>query len=383
MSNDSFSTKISIAYLNESLGAGGAERQLVELVKNLNREQFHVQVMTYIPDNFYLQDLNHLGITVHCLPRKSKTDLAPIMQLASWLRSSQVDIVHAYLATANLYAVLAKKLARKGKVLVSERSTLLHYTGLSRLKRTLSFWFADLIIANSATAQRDLVGGMLWKDKKVKFIPNGIDVVKFTPTENKMSVRNELGWPNTNRTALTIAGFKPAKNHLGMLDALEDFRPSGTPFRYYWAGQIVSQELLHRIKQRIATLGLTDVVDVLGPRDDVIALYQACDVFILNSLWEGTPNVLLEAIACGCPVIATNVSDVSRYVIPGETGWLIPPDNPGALRETLNQVSEMKDQDLKAMGLKGRQHLLRLGLDFSSMARSYEKVYKDLIGISG
>ena len=106
--------EISIAYVIESLDPGGAERQLVELVKHLDRERFEVRVMTYVPGNFYLPDLERLEVPVRNLERKGKWDLRPVVELARWLHSGEVDLVHAYLNTANLYAVLAGKLAGYG-----------------------------------------------------------------------------------------------------------------------------------------------------------------------------------------------------------------------------------------------------------------------------
>jgi glycosyltransferase involved in cell wall biosynthesis len=107
----------------------------------------------------------------------------------------------------------------------------------------------------------------------------------------------------------------------------------------------------------------------------VLDLYRACDVVVLNSLQEGTPNVVLEALAVGRPVIATDISDVARYVIPGHTGWLVPSNNPQALRLALVEAAAASDEQLEVMGRQGREHLISLGVDSDSLARRHEANY--------
>ena len=379
---DLASPKVSIAYVNESLGPGGAEGQLVELVKHLDRERFDVRIMTYWPDDFHLPELERLGVPVRRLRRKGKWDLRPVVELARWLRSGQVDLVHAYLNTANLYAVLARILAGRGKVVVSERSVEHCYAGLRRLYRNWAYRRADAIIVNSSAARAELMDSKKLNDKRVLFIPNGIDMERYHPvdSETRLLLRRKLGWSPGERIMLTVASYKPPKNHLGIADALAGLDGTGTPLRFHWVGQPESPEMFSQIEKRIAELNLQDVIHISGPRSDIVDLYRACDVLILNSLWEGMPNVVLEALACGCPVIATDVSDVSRYVIPGLTGWLIPPGDADALRMALDQVSQMSEQDLRETGVRGRQHLLGLGVDSNSLARRHEQVYIELLG---
>ena len=373
--------QISIAYVIESLCSGGAERQLVELIKHLDRGRFDVRVMTYVPGNFYLPELERLGVPVRNLKRRGKWDLRPVLELARWLRSGQVDLVHAYLNTPNLYAVLARKLAGRGKVIVSERSAEKHYAGLRRLYRNWAYQRADLIIANSSAAQVELMDQLKLNSKQALFISNGIDMDRFRPVdpETRLLLRKKLGWSSGERIMVTVASYKPQKNHLGMVNALAGFDVAGAPLRFYWVGRPVPRETFLQVEKRIAKLSLKDTIHILGPRNDVVDLYRACDVLVLNSLWEGTPNVVLEALVCGCPVIATDVSDVCRYVIPGLTGWLIPPGDADALRGALDQVSQMSEQELRAMGMRGRHHLLGLGIGSNILARRHEQVYAELL----
>lgn len=380
--NNGANSVIHIAFVLESLGAGGSERQLVELIKNLNREQFKVRVLTYIMDDFFRPELDRLGVSVRCLVRKGKWDLRAAFELARWLRSGEVDLVHAYSPTGNFYAVLAGKMARRGKVVASERCLLLRYlTGLMNIHGPWAYRNADLTIANSSSARSSLIEHLHLASDQVLFIPNGLDFEKFKPLnqEIRSALRKRLGWSGSHRIILTVASFKPQKNHQGILDAVEGDETGRSRLQFYWAGVLAPADEFSRVKERIALLHLTDLIHILGERDDVADLYRACDVLVLSSLWEGTPNVVLEAMACGRPVIATDVSDVSRYVLPGQTGWLVAPGDAEALRQALHEAAQIGDEELEQMGARGRQHLLNLGIDSTTMAHRHEQVYFKLL----
>lgn len=373
--------KVTIAYITESLGAGGAERQLVELIKYLDRTRFNARVVTYYPDNFYRAELDELNVPTYRINRKGKWDLRPAMQLAHWLRSGEVDIVHAYLTTANFYAALAGRLARRGRIIATERCDWRRVTGRVRLYGNWAYRQADLVIANSDSARVNLMADLKLAADHTLFIPNGLDVNRFAPADRaaRAALRDRLGWTDSQRSVLTVASFKPQKNHLGLVEALADFDLARTSLQFYWAGPPAPSSSFEQVKHRIDQLHLNDVIHFLGPRADVIDLYRACDVMVLNSLFEGTPNVVLEALACGRPVVATDVSDVSRYVLPGRTGWLIPAGDQAALRRALFEVSQMTPADLDRMGAQGREHVLQLKMDPDSLARRYEQLYVELL----
>ena len=376
--------KPSIAYIIESLGPGGAERQLVELIKHLDRERFDVRVLTYVPDNFFRPELERLDVPVWGLIRRGRWDLRPMLQLVHWLRSGEVDLVHAYTTASKLYAVLAGKLARQGQVVVSERANVLRYAGLYRLYGPWTYRHADLVIVNSNSTRTELLAHLNLDSARTLFISNGLDMDEYSPVddETRQALRQRLGWPPSQRILLTVASFKEPKNHFGILDALEGFEAARSPLRFYWVGEPAPPDRFAGVRERIVQLGLVEVIHVLGLRSDVVELYQACDLLLLNSLWEGTPNVILEALACGRPVIATDVSDVSRYVLPGRTGWLVPPGNSDALRRVLDQVAQTSNEKLKEMGANGRQHLVELGIDSESLARRHEQAYLKLVKMS-
>lgn len=374
--------RISVAYIIESLaGIGGAERQMVELIRHLDRTLIRARVLSYCPGNYFADQLEEAGVPLVIVPKAGRFDISPAGKLATWLRSGEVDLIHAYLYTSSFYAVLARVLTGRGKAVASERCALFDGRGLAQLYMPWTYRHADLTIANSASARECLLKRLKLDPNRVLFIPNGFDLNTFCPARDdaRTALRAELGWDDNSKVVLTVAHLKEQKNHIGILDALDGLYPVRSSLRFCWAGIFEPQAADTQIRKRIARSGLQDLVQIMGPRRDVINLYRASDVLLLNSFYEGTPNAVLEALACGCPVLATDVSDVARYVLPGKTGWLIPPGDVSALRRALQDVAEASIGQLREMGRRGRQHLVQLHMDPASLARSHEAVYVNLV----
>jgi glycosyltransferase involved in cell wall biosynthesis len=374
------SRPISLIYVNESLALGGAERQMVELIKHLNRDQFTVQVVTYFPADFFGYELKQLGVPVHKLVRHGKLDFKPVAFLARLLRSGEVDLIHAHLPAANFYGVAAKMISRCGRVVVTEQSSVSALSGLSRIYTPFAYRWADVTVANSATARADLIRKFHLAEERVRFIPGGVSMDRFSPGDaaERYALRQRLGWPASQHIALTVGSIKEAKNFPGYVEAIAGLGSQSERLEFYWAGPAPYPKLLAEVQQALRHYQIDHLIHLLGPRDDLIDLYRACDVFVLNSLWEGTPTVVLEALACGRPVIATDVSDVARYVIPGRTGWLVPRNDPAALRAALIEAAHATPEQLDALGRAGREHLISLGMDSGSLVRQHEQIYMSL-----
>jgi glycosyltransferase involved in cell wall biosynthesis len=372
--------RTSIAYVIESLTAGGAERQMVELIRCLDHESFSVRVLTYRHDDHFLPVLERLRIPVMTLERRNRFDPRPVLVLYDWLRTGQIDLIHSYLRTSNVYAVLARMMARRGKVVTSERSSPLHRDGLTPLHQSFAFRSADMTITNSQSARDDLITKVGINPAKVVFVPNGLDMEEFRPVDrNELGeLRKRLRWPASTKIAFMSAGFIACKNHLGLLEALAGIPHRELKLRVYLAGDDTAT--LATINETIAKRGLSEIVHVLGRRRDVVDLYRACDFLILNSIYEGTPNAVLEAMACGKPVIATNVSDVGRYVRSGDTGWLVPAGDNVVLLKAIEEACRSSEDVLNTMGSAGRRLIQEMRMDSTHLARRHEEIYLRLLG---
>jgi len=131
-------------------------------------------------------------------------------------------------------------------------------------------------------------------------------------------------------------------------------------------------------EQMAQQLGIASQVSFLGVRQDVPALLTAADGFVLSSAWEGMPNVVMEALAAGTPVVATRVGGVSELVEPRETGFLVPPKDPPALAEAMRQLMSLPLERRREMGVKG-QHHVATRYSLQAMGERWMALYAELL----
>jgi glycosyltransferase involved in cell wall biosynthesis len=142
---------------------------------------------------------------------------------------------------------------------------------------------------------------------------------------------------------------------------------------------IVGQGTLEaELKQMAGRLGLGDRVRFLGLRTDVASLMNAADAFVMSSAWEGMPMVVLEAQASGLPVVATHVGGIPEVVVPGKTGYLVPPRDPDALADAMKKLMALPPEERIKMGLEGREQVVaRYSLE--AILDLWEEIYESLL----
>jgi starch synthase (maltosyl-transferring) len=297
-----------------------------------------------------------------------------VARLAAALRRFGPELVQSFLFHANIAARLAALgLGRPrppviGGIRVAERRRNWHL----RLDRWTSRLGAGAVcVSRGVLAFSRDVGGL--DPARLTVIPNGIDSAAIdaaAPVE-----RGSIGVPDDAHLAIFVGRLDPQKGLPDLLDAAERVvarRPD-------WHLAIVGDgperpRLLEAIEGRSA---LGDRVRWLGRRDDVPGLLKSADVLVLPSLWEGMPNAVLEAMAARRAVVGTAVEGTEDLVVPGETGWLVPPRDPAALADALDEAAA--DPDRRRYGEAGR---LRVEREFSldAVVAAYERLWADALG---
>ena len=167
--------------------------------------------------------------------------------------------------------------------------------------------------------------------RRLTVIPNGIDPQRF---EQALAVpRKDLGIPEDAHLALAVGRLDPQKGIPDLLAAAERVIPQDPAWHLALAGDGPCRSWL--LDQLAARPVLDGRIHWLGTRDDVPGLLRSANLLVLASLWEGMPNVVLEAMAAGRPVVATAVEGTEELVLPGQTGWLVPPGDPQSLGAAL------------------------------------------------
>lgn len=355
-----------ITMLVESLGSGGAERQICNLAVEMKRRGHDVQVVTYAPGNFYAPLLEHAGVK-HTFIGGSGT-LQWLPRIRRFLRTNQQDVVLAFLESCASYAELAALPFRRWGLVVSERSAFQQLPkGSDRLRK----WFhllADAVTTNSHTNRLMLEALVPVLKSRIVTIYNAVDLDKFRPSNpvyNAGQVR-----------LVTVARFNKQKNVLRAIEAIDLVRnqTNGILISVDWFGNTEDDARLWRscmdiIKQR----KLEDCFRVHEPTPDIISQYQQADAVWLPSLYEGLPNTVCEAMACGKPILMSAVCDAGNLVKEGENGFLFSPEDPSDIAEAIHKFASLTAPERRAMGERSRK-MAEECFDMQKFADIYESV---------
>lgn len=322
-----------ILFLIEALSSGGAERQTFYLLNKLNKNKFKIYLITWQDKNFYFEeDLEE--ITWIKLERKSKFDFSLILKIRSLIKKNEIEVVYGILNSGNLYAYLSTFFS-KTKFVASERSSKRKLPWQVFIHKFFCHILADFNIANS-NAGRDFL--LLWgvKSSRIMVINNFQDLNKFKAIDPplKNNFKKKLGF-DKKYLILCVARLTPLKNQLGILNSFAefDFRNDSTLCFLGTSEFNYKEKLLNKIIEH----NLQNHVVMSEPVQNVEEYYWAADISLLFSNFEGSPNTPMESLACGTPVISSNVGDVSNYLKEDKTGWVIDSGNEVQLKNCLNQ----------------------------------------------
>ncbi len=345
----------------DSLENGGAQRQIVVLANVLHLRGYQVNLLTYYPGDQLSQFLVSDRIRRTTLPRHSKYDFSYFLRLYRYFRKEHPDCVISYLSTPNFWARLAGHLARVPRIITSERNINLAQRHLAALGERLLAPLSDAIVVNSHEGRQRLIELGI-ADTNLHVIYNGVDCSHFSrqPADASNGLRTSMGIDRDELLILLPGRMEAQKNHRLLVTALLRMDPRNARIRVAFAGNEFDTGIKHEITARIAAGGATDQFLFLGPRADMPLLYSAADLVVLPSLWEGFPNAVIEAMACGTPVIVSNISDNARIVEHGITGYLFGNNDADDLVTALNAFRALGPDQRRAMGRQAAAHIATL-----------------------
>ena len=369
-----------ILYMIPELRSGGAESQMLELVRGLNKGRFLPFVCSLWPPAGLTDEIVAAGAELVPVHKRNRFDLSFIFRMAAWMRAHHMDIVHTYLFTANTWGRLAACLARTPCVIVSERSAWIEGSEVEkaahRMVNRVLAPLTDLILANSRAVQVRMEHE-LWWSPGCMVIRNCVDIDRFKPAlspDDAARLKAALGIPPEAKVVGTVARVSAEKDYPPFLRPMRLVLDQSPGLAVLAVG---GGPLRGDMEVLASTLGLTGHVVFTGEQDKVERCYAAMDVFVLTSLFEGLPNVVLEAMSCGRPVVATSVCGTPELVAHGETGFLVPAGDAKAVADAV--LGLLEDPGLAlAMGRAGR---LRIEHDFTKqkMVQATQAVYEGLM----
>jgi glycosyltransferase involved in cell wall biosynthesis len=341
-----------------NLQQGGAERQILELMTRLP-PRFETTLCLYEDVVHYREYLppgepkNVLGAR-----RMGRRGLDRLVEV---LRREQPDILHSYRDKANFWARLASPRARVPIVITACRSRAMHVVHLATEQ-----WLSersDRVIANSEGVRRELVGLAGVPSEKVQVLHNFIDVEKFhlPSAEERNAARTRWGLGDGELALLLPGRVGLQKHQLGLAFALARLKRAGrlpARLRVLLAGRNRDKLYAFMLPRVLKWLGLEGLVTFLGPVSDMVSLYHAADALVLPSLYEGLPNAVLESHASGLPAVVSHAANVDRLVLDGESGFEVPTFDHEALSEALARLFVLPAAERRAMGARGRAHIV-------------------------
>jgi len=347
---------LKVLYLIDGLGSGGAQRQLVTLLRAADRAAVSPEVAYYRDKTHFVPALEDARIPIHPLIAGGGRDPRTLVMLRKRIRSGRYDLIHTYLTRPGVLARLAT-LTGGPPIVLSERSVSLGMTAWLRAAERMLHRRAAAMIVN-AEAIREHVEQTVpaWRGR-IAVVLNGIEMPLPTPAHEASgrSFRAEHLGEGRDILLAVVARIAEPKNPHMLLDALAEL-PGSVRDRVsvVWLGACRVKGFGESVNRRVGELGLDGTIRFLEPVRDVTPIYLASDATLLPSRWEGFPNTVLESLALGRPVVATSVGDVPTLVRPGQTGLLVRPDDAHAFALAISELAGMSVGDREAMGGRGK-----------------------------
>jgi glycosyltransferase involved in cell wall biosynthesis len=352
-----------ILWLTTALGTGGAEMMLTQIITGLPHHRHTVISLT--SGGKYIEPLRAAGAEVHTLdmPTGKPTPRA-LWKLITLAWKAKPTVIMGWMYHGCLAAVLVKLFRLgQGRVVWNIRQSLydlsLEKRGSAMVIKSLSWLavFAETITYNSqlSARQHEAIG---YSRTKTRLIPNGFDLTKWQVERTSKFVLPVVAKPNELGSSFYIGRF-------GRFTAMKDYPTFLEAAALIVKAQPQAQFILvgtgvdatnSELTTLIAKLGLQAHVHLLGERSDLPTITASLDIAVSSSAFgEGFPNVVGEAMACGVPVVATDIGDTAWVM--GDTGTLVPAKDPTKLAEACLHLLNLPEAERRALGEKGRQRI--------------------------
>jgi len=315
---------------------GGGQVTVLTLARGLDREIFEVIVASE-EGGPLVDELEKMGIRHVPVKLGKYLGLSAARTIAELLRDNAVDILHTHGGIAGLYGRLAARKAGTPAVVHTVHGIhYLHYRNPAAkrafiaLERRLSR-FTDAVVFVSAADMEKAVRLRLALPPKARIIRNGVTPIARERLRDPAAVRAELGAVG-KPLVVAVSRLHRQKGVEFLLRAVPLVRAEIPDVRVVVAG---GGPLAKRLGTELKALRIVDNAALIGERKDALDILAAADLFVLPSLWEGLPYVLVEAAALGKPIVATDIDGVREVIRSGATGVLVPPRDPGALAASI------------------------------------------------
>lgn len=363
-----------VLYVIGQLGVGGGERQLFQLIEGLDRTRYSAEVVTFTRGGLLEKDFAAL-CPVHVFHKTKATELSVLASLAGLIRTMRPGILHTYLFPSNWRGALA---ARTGR-----RPVTIQFVGnlgvwMGPIRRAMERWAtraADAVIFEAPRIGEFLADRIGVSRDRLVMIPNGVSLDLYHPSVDGPGPLRRTLWPEEGiRIFGAVMSLLPKKNPHLLVEAAARVLKQAPSARFFIAGD---GPLREEVQERIDALGIGSSFRLLGIRRDIPEILRNIDALTLCSDREGCPNVVLEAMASGLPVVATEAGGTDQLVKDGVTGRLVPIRDVESYARALLEVAE-DPAKARGMGSEGLR-MVRERFSIQRMVETTQALYGRLL----
>ena len=361
-----------ILHLTSTLASAGAETMMVSLITT-DKNNEHVVCSIYA-GGIYQKKLEEIGIQTRSLNIGHKIFIPfAFVKFFFVVLKENPQIIHSYLFLDNVIARIIGKLLLK-KVICSKRDSDRQKPWFVHFLNRLTGWLANITVTNFTDGIEELKYDGI-SERKIKYIANGKKIENYEITKKKEEVRKELGF-NPNQIIITFTGRLVW--YKGQEYLIKAFELVHTQYPHTLLILVGSGNKEKELKKLVQTLHLENAVRFLGARNDISLILKATDIFVSPSLRDGMPGVIMEAMASGLPVIATNADGSKDLIKDNVNGLLVPVKNSSLITQKIIDLIKDKKKT-RELGENAKKTIAQ-EFTVEEMVEKYTNLYTVLIG---
>ncbi len=383
------SRKVVLFVISSLTGVGGAEQHLFNIVRRLRTSNEYEPAVCCLQTygSPFLTKMEEMGVHVQkiCVDRNFRvygmTAARSLKPLVSFMREMKVCVVQNFHFAADVYGTIAAKLAGV-PVVISSRRDMGYWFGKRHI---VAYRIIDHLVDKIIAVSNKLRGTIQSQEhvsvSKIATIYNGVDLERFSGKYNSDGIKRSLGIPLSCPVVGVLGNMRPVKGHRYLLEAMSRIL---IPDVYLLiigkdvsTARIESESEKAKLEKLAGELGLSSNIIFTGYRSDIPELVNVMDVAVLPSLSEGFSNALLEYMAMSKPIVATNVGGNAEALLDRQTGLIVPPGDPDALRDAIMTLLD-KRKLAEDMGLAARKRLEEV-FSLDRMVQEMETLYNLLL----
>lgn len=364
-----------VCHVVHSLNVGGAEILASALAANL-RDRYRVSFACLDEAGAMAEQVRDAGYPLVVLDRRPGVDRACRKRLRDFFLEEQVDIVHAHQYTPFFYSLLARGWRSQPRIIFTEHGR--HYPDVTSVKRRLfnrmMLGRGDRVVGVGGQVKQAIVEKESIAAARVRLIYNGVDLSRFEDAGDGGAIRQELDLSTDAFVITMVCRLDPLKDIGTAVEAFHRVHRESPHARLVIVGDGPERAM---IESHIAELKLQDTVTLLGLRRDVPAILAGSDLLLQSSISEGIPLTVIEAMAAGVPVVATDVGGLHEMIDDGEQGLLAPARAPEQLAACIGRI--IHDDNLRDSLVEAARRRAQEMFSEQQMVSAYDALYREVL----